>query len=106
MNSEQTPRINSTMLENFINRTIRMVGKVLELRGETATVDSAGSALIHMASNTHWAIGHYVEVVAKVQQDLSLKVLMSLDLGTDVDMNAYEALVDANHKFKEIFYDQ
>jgi replication factor A3 len=67
-----------------------------------------------------------VEVVGKVQSDLSVKVYQATDFGSDMgtvasskqhglggvantlrksDYNAVEAVVDATHRYKEIFYD-
>lgn len=48
MTNEQTPRINSALLERFVNQNVRIVGKVIALRGDTATLDSAGNVLVHM----------------------------------------------------------
>jgi len=42
--------------------------------------------------------------VGKVNQDLSVKVLRATDLGRDVDFAAISAVVDATHRYKEIFY--
>jgi len=49
-------------------------------------------------------VGNAVEVVGKVNQDLSVKVLRATDLGRDVDFTAISAVVDATHRYKEIFY--
>jgi hypothetical protein len=38
-----TPRVTAQYLENFQHQTVRMVGKVTQLRGEQATIDSSGS---------------------------------------------------------------
>lgn len=43
-----TPRINSTYLENFTNQTVRLTGKVVQLRGEQATVDAMGNVTAHL----------------------------------------------------------
>ena len=43
MDSEATPRINARYLEHFTNRTVRIVGKVEALHGETATLQAEGS---------------------------------------------------------------
>ena len=48
MANEATPRINAAYLEQFVNRTVRMVGKVQALRGETATLDSNGPVTVHL----------------------------------------------------------
>lgn len=46
--NEQAPRINAPLLERFQGRVVRIVGKVLELRGDTATIDSHGSITAYL----------------------------------------------------------
>lgn len=46
--NEQAPRINAPLLERFQGRVVRIVGKVLELHGETATIDSHGTMIAHL----------------------------------------------------------
>jgi hypothetical protein len=41
--AEQTPRINAKYLEKFVNHTVRIVGKVTELHGESAKIDASGT---------------------------------------------------------------
>ena len=43
MASEATPRVNAKYLESFMNQTVRILGKVVSLRGETATLDASGT---------------------------------------------------------------
>lgn len=43
-----TPRINSSYLDSFTNQTVRLIGKVVQLRGEQATVDSNGNVTAHL----------------------------------------------------------
>ena len=43
-----TPRINSSYLETFTNKTVRLIGKVVQLRGEQATIDSMGNVTAHL----------------------------------------------------------
>lgn len=43
-----TPRINSPYLDSFTNQTIRLVGKVVQLRGGMATIDSQGHVTAHL----------------------------------------------------------
>ena len=46
MASEATPRINAKYLQPFLNQTVRILGKVVSLRGETAIVDANGPITI------------------------------------------------------------
>lgn len=39
----QTPRITSQYLDAFNGRTVRIIGRVTQLRGNTATIDSEGA---------------------------------------------------------------
>lgn len=53
MASEATPRINAKYLESFTNQTVRILGKVVALRGETATIDANGTINVYL--NRVWA---------------------------------------------------
>jgi hypothetical protein len=48
MASEATPRINAKYLQPFTNQTVRILGKVSSLRGETATIEASGSINVHL----------------------------------------------------------
>ena len=48
MASEATPRINAKYLQPFTNQTVRILGKVSSLRGETATIEASGSVNVHL----------------------------------------------------------
>jgi replication factor A3 len=43
-----TPRINFSYLDSFTNRTVRLIGKVIQLRGEEATIDAGGHVTAHL----------------------------------------------------------
>jgi replication factor A3 len=46
--SEATPRINASYLEHFSHRTVRILGKVKQIRGESATIDAGGDITMHL----------------------------------------------------------
>lgn len=79
--SHPTPRITSQHLDSFTNRTVRIVGKVTQLLGDTATIDSEGVVTLVLGHDSHLTVGNAVEVVGKVNGDLSVKVLRATDLG-------------------------
>ncbi|KAK2629213.1 hypothetical protein QTJ16_000033 [Diplocarpon rosae] len=99
-----TPRITSQYLDSFTNKTIRLIGKVTQLRGDSAIIDSDGNVTAYLNRDAHLTVGHAVEIVGKVNQDLSVKVLLAVDMGRELDMEAFKAVVDATHRYKEIFY--
>jgi hypothetical protein len=43
MDHPQTPRILAPHLNNFQHRIVRMLGKVVQLRGDTAVIDAGGN---------------------------------------------------------------
>ena len=43
-----SPRINAQYLSAFQNQTVRIVGRVTQLRGEQATIDAAGSVTVFL----------------------------------------------------------
>jgi replication factor A3 len=43
MDTPQTPRVLAPHLANFQHRIVRILGKVTQLRGETAVIDAGGN---------------------------------------------------------------
>ncbi|CAD6444066.1 47fd00dc-1b66-4a3c-a15a-1d59ef50c4cd [Sclerotinia trifoliorum] len=101
-----TPRITSPYLNSFTSRTVRMVGQVTQLRGEQASIDCDGPVTLILSRDSHLQVGSAIEIVGKVNQDLSVKVLKATDFGTNFNFAAMTALVDANHRYKEIWYSE
>ncbi|KAI9720955.1 MAG: hypothetical protein M1828_005427 [Chrysothrix sp. TS-e1954] len=99
-----TPRISAPHLESFSNRTVRIIGKVVQLRGDTAVIDAGGQVECLLSRDCHLQVQNAVEIVGKVHSDLKVKVLNSTDFGAGIDMGAVDAVVDATHRYKEIFY--
>ncbi|KHJ32873.1 putative ssdna binding protein ssb3 protein [Erysiphe necator] len=78
-----TPRITSSHLDSFTNRTVRLLGRVMQLRGDTAIVDSDGNVTLHLNRDAHLIVGNVFEVIGKINQDLSIRVLKSTNMGKD-----------------------
>jgi hypothetical protein len=57
--SEATPRITAPYLEQFSHKTVRILGKVRQLRGEDATIDAGGQISVHLTrvSRPHYLCG-------------------------------------------------
>ncbi|RAL64796.1 hypothetical protein DID88_001393 [Monilinia fructigena] len=62
------------------------------------------SVTVLLNRDSHLQVGNAIEIVGKVNQDLTVKVLKATDFGTNFDFAAMNALVDANHRYKEIWY--
>ena len=134
-----TPRITAAYLESFTDQTVRILGRVTELRGERATLDAGGEVVALLSRDSHLVLQHAFEIVGRVNADLSVKVLVATDFGANcgegdrsqntltfssrlgggeemridtdcgevvtADFNAVAAVVDATHRYKEIFYE-
>ncbi len=48
--------------------------------------------------------GNTFEVIGKVQDDLSLKILTASDWGSNIDMKIANRLVEVVHADRDIFY--
>ncbi|EWY87357.1 hypothetical protein FOYG_11568 [Fusarium oxysporum NRRL 32931] len=96
--SEQlsTPRITAAYLDNFVGKVVMLVGKVTQLRGEQATLDSEGTVTVLLNRDAHLTNGNAVQVIGKVNPDLSIKVLTSRDLGTGVAYPRCNIMQNAN----------
>ncbi|KAL8882852.1 MAG: hypothetical protein Q9192_007512, partial [Flavoplaca navasiana] len=81
---EATPRINARYLESFTNTTVRILGRVTSLRGENATIDANGSVQLHLNRDAHLTLNNAVEIIGKVQPDLSIKVFQAMDFGSNI----------------------
>ncbi|GJN74865.1 hypothetical protein PLIIFM63780_008974 [Purpureocillium lilacinum] len=98
-----SPRITAAYLDNFTGRLVTIVGKVTQLRGEQATIDADGVVTVALNRDAHLVNGNAVQVIGKVNPDLSVKVLSSRDLGPGVDFGLCSAVVEATHRHKDIF---
>ncbi|KAF2799329.1 replication factor A protein 3 [Melanomma pulvis-pyrius CBS 109.77] len=105
MDHPQTPRILAPHLQAFQHKLVRMLGKVETLQGDTAVIDAGGKVDIILNRDCHLALGHAVEIIGKVDGNLHIKVQAATDFGTGIDFDAANAVVEATHRHKEIFYD-
>ncbi|KAK1766134.1 replication factor A protein 3 [Phialemonium atrogriseum] len=100
---ESTPRISCPYLDSYVGRNVMVVGKVVQLRGDQAIVDADGNVTAHLNREAHLSVGNGAQLIGKVNPDLSIKVLSSVDLGTGVDFNLCHTLVELTHQHKNLF---
>ncbi|TWU74870.1 hypothetical protein ED733_002741 [Metarhizium rileyi] len=103
MSELPSPRITAPYLDSFVGRLVTIVGKITQLHAEQATIDSDGTVTVVLNRDARLTNGSTVQLIGKVNPDLSIKVLSSLDVGTDVDFGLYNAVVEATHRHKAIF---
>ncbi|KAK1730349.1 uncharacterized protein BDZ83DRAFT_647113 [Colletotrichum acutatum] len=83
-----TPRITAQYLDNYVGRNVMLIGKVLQLRGDSAVLDADGNVTAILNRDVHLTNGNGAQIIGKVNPDLSIKVLTSRDLGPGVDTPA------------------
>ncbi|KAK4203659.1 replication factor A protein 3 [Triangularia verruculosa] len=98
-----TPRVTCAYLNSYVGKNVMIVGKVVQIRGEDAIIDADGNIPCKLNRDAHLSPGNGVQVIGKVNPDLSVKVLSSLDLGTGVDYNLANTVVEVSHQHKSLF---
>lgn len=98
MEATSTPRVSSPYLDSYVGRNVMIVGKVVQLRGDQAIIDADGNITAHLNRDAHLAAGNAAQLIGKVNPDLSIKVLSSLNLGDRVDLNLARTVVELSHQ--------
>ncbi|CAK7240674.1 MAG: hypothetical protein STHCBS139747_002120 [Sporothrix thermara] len=99
----ETPRVSCSYLNSFVNHNVLVVGKVVQLRGDSAILDADGHITVNLNRESHLVGGNAAQVVGKVLPDLSIKVLSAQDLGLDVDLELAQKVVEITQEHRDIF---
>lgn len=120
--SLSTPRILPKHLEQFspsmhpTTGTVRLLGNITSIHGSSATLTSGDGDSVTLILNrdSHLSPQGMYEVVGKVINleggaGLGIRVMAATewpksDKGQAPDLKLYEAVVEATHKYREIFY--
>ncbi|KAL7625063.1 hypothetical protein AAE478_004277 [Parahypoxylon ruwenzoriense] len=84
MEQTSTPRVSAALIDSYVGRNVIIVGKVLQLRGDTAFIESDGQIQANLNRECHLMVGNGAQIIGKVNPDLSIKVLSAMDLGNNV----------------------
>ncbi|KXX81760.1 Replication factor A protein 3 [Madurella mycetomatis] len=103
METTSTPRITCAYLNSYVGKNVIIVGKVIQLRGEEAVIDADGNITAYLNREAHLSAGNGVQIIGKVNPDMSVKVLSSIDLGTGVDYTLANTLVEISHQHRSLF---
>ncbi|CAO3704054.1 unnamed protein product [Rhizopus stolonifer] len=71
-----TPRVNSSLREKYVGKTVRLIGKTISFNANTAVLEATdnGHVLININGESQWGT-KYVEVIGQVENDFSIKNL-------------------------------
>lgn len=103
MEPTSTPRISAALLDTYVGHNVIIVGKVVQLRGDTAFIEADGQVHANLNRDCHLMVGNGAQIIGKVNPDLTIKVLNATDLGNNVDFQICQNVVDVTHQFKDIF---
>lgn len=103
MESVSTPRVSANMLDSYVGQNVIVVGKVMQLRGESALLDANGQVNAILNRESHLMAGNAAQIIGRVNPDLSVKVYNALDLGNNVDFQVAQSVVEVTHQYKDLF---
>ncbi|KAL2019982.1 hypothetical protein VTK56DRAFT_8982 [Thermocarpiscus australiensis] len=103
MEATSTPRVTCAYLNSYVGKNVIVVGKVIQLRGDEALIDADGNITAHLNREAHLSAGNGVQIIGKVNPDLSIKVLSSIDLGPGVDYSLANTVVEVSHQHRSLF---
>ncbi|KAG0177739.1 hypothetical protein DFQ29_004466 [Apophysomyces sp. BC1021] len=99
-----TPRINSVLREKYVDRTVRISGKVISFSGDTAVIQATdgGQVLVKLNGENQWGT-KFVEVIGRVEKDFSVMEFKSSNLGESFDLDLANKVVEYGQKCPELF---
>ncbi|PWZ01171.1 replication factor A protein 3 [Testicularia cyperi] len=102
------PMVNSSMLPQFRGQTVRVVGKVHKLTGQTLLLQTSDLGTVEVALNPDSEISgsQFVEVTGKVSDSSDsdqIREFTTVNIGDDVDMTLVENVVQISTAFPALF---
>lgn len=90
-----TPRINSSMLPNYIGRVVRISGKLISLQTD-AVIESTdgGQITVIVAPNSPIGSDTYLEIIGKVESENTIREMDTCNFGDNYDLNLAQAVVE------------
>ncbi|KAI8893768.1 hypothetical protein BC833DRAFT_607296 [Globomyces pollinis-pini] len=104
MDDLKTPRVNSTTIQNHIGNIITLVGTIISIQSPYAVLVTPdhGQTRILLADDSKCQLG-VVQVLGKVEPDLSVVELDSVVYPNDFDTGNYDTMVSMATKLPLIF---
>ncbi|CBQ68761.1 related to single-stranded dna binding protein 12k chain [Sporisorium reilianum SRZ2] len=108
-----TPLINSSMLSQYSGQTVRIVGRVQKITGNTLLITTSDQGSVEIALNPDSDISgsSFVEVTGKVSEGGSsldgnqIREFTTVDCGDGVDLTLVENVVQISAAFPALFSD-
>ncbi|KAJ1024750.1 hypothetical protein NDA16_002790 [Ustilago loliicola] len=107
-----TPFINSSLLSQYTGQTVRLVGKVQKITGNTLLLQTSDLGNVEVALNPDSDItgSTFVEVTGKVSEvaggeGWQVREFTTVDCGDSVDLGLVENVVQISAAFPALFTD-
>ncbi|EPQ52254.1 replication factor A protein 3 [Gloeophyllum trabeum ATCC 11539] len=98
MAEHTSTRVNSAKMPQFVGRTVRLVCKVLQFKGDTALVEASdgGQVEVRLPKDAN-VTDTYVEIIGKVIDASTLQMMACVLMGDSVDMKLIDDVVNMIH---------
>ncbi|KAI0714084.1 replication factor A protein 3 [Cerioporus squamosus] len=101
MTDQRTPRVNKALMANYKGQPVRLIAKLITLKNGRAIVEASDGGEIEVAlpKNENFDCA-YVEIIGKVEDERTIKMLGHVKLGDDVDMKLADQILQIWHNPK------
>ncbi|GMM27653.1 hypothetical protein DAMA08_003690 [Martiniozyma asiatica (nom. inval.)] len=101
-------RINAPLLASHKRKTIRLLApiKSIDIATSTAILSSEGDITVKFEDLPSCNVGTWLDIVGMVGDDLSIRALQWNQGEGQVSEAAVKKMVDAWHKYPELFFDK
>ncbi|GAA6016318.1 hypothetical protein JCM10207_000467 [Rhodosporidiobolus poonsookiae] len=100
-----TPRVNAARLaQTATGKTVRLIGEVVTTDSSQVVLKASDGGQVKVNHNSMNTFSDtFVEVIGKVVDTDTISELSSIMLGSSVDMNAVEKMVELTHQYPDVF---
>jgi len=93
-----SPRVNAARLPKYVGQTVRVIAKVVKFSGQRAILElpDGGTVDVIVSNNSNMS-DVYVEILARVEDAQTIKMLAVMNLGDKLDMAAINHTIELMH---------
>ncbi|THG94840.1 hypothetical protein EW026_g6706 [Hermanssonia centrifuga] len=84
-----SPRVNSARLPDFVGRSVRLVGKVIDINKNEMIVQASdfGKVKVKLSNNSSEVTSSYIEIIGTVLDVDTMIMSVCIDMGEDLGQN-------------------
>ncbi|RDX47243.1 replication factor A protein 3 [Polyporus arcularius HHB13444] len=106
MADQRSPRVNKALMANYKGQTVRLIAKLITFKDGRAIVEASDGGQVEVSLPRNDSLDcQYLEIIGKVEDERTIKMLGHVKFGDDVDMKLAEQVVQIWHdpKFAHVF---